>query len=159
MCTVSRAGSEPGEEPLTLYLVKRLELAVRSVMDDRLRSRGLTTVQYTALSVLRRRSGLSSAQLARRSFVRPQTMHQMVLLLEERKLIERRRDPDNRKVLLISLTRLGTALLHECDPIVREIEAALVAEMSWDQRVVFRSGLEYGYQGLARLARPHGASE
>jgi DNA-binding MarR family transcriptional regulator len=156
---VSRAEPDAGDEPLTLYMVKRLELAIRSVMDDRLRSRGLTTVQYTALSVLRRRSDLSSAQLARRSFVRPQTMHQMVLLLEERKLIERRRDPENRKVLLISLTRTGRALLHECDPVVREIEAELVSGIPAEQRVVFRGGLECGYQALAKLAHPHGVSD
>lgn len=151
--------AHPGEEPLTLYLVKRLELAIRAVMDDRLRSRGLTTLQYTALSVLRRHNDLSSAQLARRSFVRPQTMHQMILLLEERELIERRRDPSNRKVLLISLTQVGRELLDECDPVVREIEGEMVAGMPSDQRLVFRGGLEHGYQGLARLALPDGQFE
>lgn len=159
MSTVSGAGHEPGDEPLTLYLVKRLELAIRSIMDDRLRPHGLTTVQYTALSVLRRRSVLSSAQLARRSFVRPQTMHQMVLTLEDRNLIERRRDPDNRKVLLISLTRAGEGLLRECDPVVREIEAELVAGMPSDQQVVFRSGLESGHRSLAKLTYPYGVYE
>jgi DNA-binding MarR family transcriptional regulator len=159
MRTVTGVSSESGEEPLTLYLVKRLELAIRAVMDDRLRPRGLTTLQYTALSVLRRRSDLSSAQLARRSFVRPQTMHQMILLLEERDLIERRRDPGNRRVLLISLTPAGRALLHECDPVVRAIEAEMVAGMPFDQRAGFRTGLEHGYQGLARLAHPQGVAE
>ncbi|MDX3586209.1 MarR family winged helix-turn-helix transcriptional regulator [Streptomyces europaeiscabiei] len=91
--------------PLTIYLVKQLELAIRSFMDDELRPYGLTAFQYTALTVLQHRGGLSSAQLARRSFVRPQTMHEMVRALEERGLIERARPPDNRRIMEARLTR------------------------------------------------------
>jgi DNA-binding MarR family transcriptional regulator len=134
-------------------MVKRLEMAIRALMDDRLRSRGLTTLQYTALSVLERRSGLSSAQLARRSFVRPQTMHQMILSLEERELIERRRDPGNRRVLLISLSSIGRSLLRECEPLVREIEVWMLEGMPDDQRMAFRQGLEHGYGELAKIVR------
>lgn len=57
------------DRALTLYLVKRLELAIRARMDEVLRPHGLTTLQFTALTALRDRDGLSSAQLARRSFV------------------------------------------------------------------------------------------
>ena len=139
-------------------MVKRLEQAVRAIMDDRLRPRGLTTLQYTALSALRR-GGLSSAQLARRSFVRPQTMHQMILTLEERKLIERRRDPSNRRVLLIRLTAEGTSLLRECEPVVREIEEQMLGGMPGEQRTAFRGGLEYGYQELAKIVNPSLAAD
>ena len=51
----------------SLYLVKRVELAVRSHRDDLLRPPGLTALQYTALTVLERHPDLSSAQLARNS--------------------------------------------------------------------------------------------
>ena len=84
---------EGRQGPLTIYLVKQLELAIRSFMDDALRPYGLTTFQYTALTVLQHRGRLSSAQLARRSFVRPQTMHEIVRSLEERGLIERAHAP------------------------------------------------------------------
>lgn len=159
-CTVSAGRSEVAAvdaddaEPSTLYLVKRLELAIRAMMDDRLRPFGLTAPQYTALSVLRRRSGLSSAQLARRSFVRPQTMHQMVLALEERELIERQRDPDNRRALLIVLTEAGSSLLDDCEPHLREIEELMLAGMPQAQRSAFRRGLRHGHDELAEIVRP-----
>jgi DNA-binding MarR family transcriptional regulator len=156
---VTEGSSEPEDAPLTLYMIKRLELAIRAIMDDRLRPRGLTTLQYTALSVLRRRSDLSSAQLARRSFVRPQTMHQMILSLEARDLIQRRRDPHNRRVLLIRLTEVGQELLDECEPAVREIEAEMLGAMPREQREAFRCGLDYGYRELARVGRPGKADE
>src|SRR4051794_2090760 len=62
-------------ETTLLYLVKRVELAVRSRLDEVLRPGGLTTLQYTALTVLQRHpASLTSAQLARNSFVTAQTM-------------------------------------------------------------------------------------
>ena len=101
---------ESHEGPLTIYLVKQLELAIRSFMDEALRPFGLTTFQYTALTVLQHRGTLSSAQLARRSFVRPQTMHEIVRSLEERGLIERAHAPGNRRTMEARLTREGKEL-------------------------------------------------
>src|SRR3712207_8878478 len=79
------------------YLVKRLEMAERARMDEVLRPLGVTLHQYTALSILERREGLSSAQLARRTYVTPQAMHQLVASMERDRLIERRPDGENRR--------------------------------------------------------------
>jgi hypothetical protein len=56
----------PAAEPTLLYVMKQLELAVRSRLDDIVRPAGLTALQYTALTVLERRPDLTSSQLARR---------------------------------------------------------------------------------------------
>ena len=144
------------QAPLTLYLVKRLELVVHALMDDALRPLGLTAVQYTALSVLERRGGLSSAQLARRSFLRPQTMHEMVSALEGRGLIARKQDPHNRRVLLASLTEGGRELLALCAPIVTAIEEQMLSSLTPGQRMVFRESLEAGVASLAPLAQGSG---
>lgn len=138
--------------PLTLYLVKRLELVIRALMDDALRALGLTTLQYTALTVLESRGPLSSAQLARRAFLRPQTMHEMVLNLENRGLIARQPRADNKRVLLAELTEEGRALLAECTPLVLELENAMLAELSPDERATFREGLRHGAAALGALS-------
>ncbi|MFH9548845.1 MarR family winged helix-turn-helix transcriptional regulator [Streptomyces sp. NPDC017435] len=85
-------------------------------MDEALRPFGLTTFQYTALTVLQHRGELSSAQLARRSFVRPQTMHEIVRAMEERGLIEHAHAPGNRRIMEARLTREGEELLAACAP-------------------------------------------
>lgn len=146
------AEPQPAGAPLTLYLVKRLELVVRALLDDALRPLGLTTLQYTALTVLEASGALSSAQLARRSFLRPQTMHEMVLALEKRGLIARTPKPDNKRVLLAGLTDAGRALLAECAPAVAEVEDALLADLSPGQRATFREGLQHGVAALGALS-------
>ena len=65
-------GTEPA--PLLLYLLKRVELAVRARLDEIVRPAGLTAAQYTALTVLERHDDMSSAQLARHSFVTAQAI-------------------------------------------------------------------------------------
>ena len=89
------------------YLVKRLEMAERARMEEVLRPLGVTLHQYTALSILERREGLSSAQLARRHVVTPQAMHQLIATMERDRLIERRPDEANRRILRAWLTEHG----------------------------------------------------
>jgi DNA-binding MarR family transcriptional regulator len=151
-------GADPDQDPegqrgpLTIYLVKQLELAIRHFMDEALRPYGLTTFQYTALTVLQHRGGLSSAQLARRSFVRPQTMHEMVRALEERGLIERAHAPGNRRIMEARLTREGQELLAACAPTVQKLEDRLLLDIPEKQRSAFRQGLA---NGLANLTGRH----
>lgn len=136
-----------------MYLVKRLEQVIRALLDEALRPFGITTLQYTALSVLERRDGLSSAQLARRAFVRPQSMHEMVLALDERGLIERRHAAHNQRVLAASLTQRGRALLDRCRPVVQEVEDRLLAGMPAAYHQDFRQALAQGHDTLASWAR------
>src|ERR1700740_2002155 len=91
-------GTESGS-PLLIYMLKQVELAVRARLDEIVRPAGLTALQYTALSVLERHTDMSSAQLARWSFVTAQSMADMITALEGRALIERHRDGTDRRRL------------------------------------------------------------
>src|SRR5512142_1178751 len=105
------AGKPGRPEPMLLYLVKQVELAIRSHMDSMLRPAGLTALQYTALPVLERHPDLSSAQLASHSFVTAQSKADMVTALEGRGLIERHRHRGDRRRLVVALTAAGQDLL------------------------------------------------
>src|SRR5215471_7807055 len=113
--------------PLLLYLLKRVELAVRARLDDIVRPAGLTALQYTALTVLERHDNMSSAQLARNSFVTAQSMADMIAALEARGLIERHRDSADRRRLVVALTDGGRALLDRYRDEVRALEDGMLA--------------------------------
>lgn len=154
----AKGGLAAAEMPLTLYLVKRLELVIRALMDDALRPLGVTTLQYTAMTVLDSRGPLSSAQLARRSFLRPQTMHEMVLNLEKRGVIAREPHEGNKRILLAQLTDEGRELLARCNPLVLEIERELLADLPADARGAFRDQLQHGIVALGTLSANRRAS-
>lgn len=139
--------------PSTLYLVKQLELAIRAVLDDVLRPHGITTPQYTALTALAARDGLTSAQLARRSFVTPQTMHEQVIALERAGLVSRERDETNRRVLLIHLTELGRDRMRACAGVVADLERLVEDVMSARELAEFRECLERAHRAVAPVAR------
>ncbi|WP_332667099.1 MarR family winged helix-turn-helix transcriptional regulator [Aeromicrobium sp.] len=124
--------------PTLLYLVKQLELSVRARLDELMRPVGLTALQYTALTVLERHGDISSAQLARNSFVTAQTMADMVLILEDRGLIERHRDPSDKRRLLIALTPAGRAILADRRPHVAAIEKRMTGALSTSDAALLR---------------------
>jgi DNA-binding MarR family transcriptional regulator len=127
--------------PTMLYLMKQVELAVRSHLDDLLKPAEITALQYTALTVLERHPGLTSAQLSRNSFVTTQTMADMVTALGARGLIERRRDPADRRRLVISLTADGHALIRQYRGQVTDLEHRMLSGLTGEQREELRRSL------------------
>ncbi|GAA5077607.1 hypothetical protein GCM10023336_68520 [Streptomyces similanensis] len=132
-----------------LYLVKRLELAVRARLEEMLKPAGITALQYTALTVLERQDGVSAAQLARDSFVTAQTMADMVRALESRDLIRREPNPRNRRERLILLTGTGRRLLAEYAEPAKGLEDRMTAELSADETEWFRDALNRARRGLS----------
>ena len=116
-------------EPRVSYVVARLERALRREISERIQPSGLTVPQYTTLSVLRSRSGLSNAQLARRSYITPQTMSEVIVALEEKGLVERAPDPGHRRILRIKVTPKGRRVMTRCDTAVEELEEQMLADI------------------------------
>ena len=134
--------------PRILYQVKQVELAVRGRLDDVVRPHGITVTQYTALTVLEQHPGMSSAQLARHAFVSAQAMEGIVRALVDAGLIDRVRDPGNRRRMAISLTPAGVALLVACRSDVDRIEAEAFAGLSASERVRLGTWLQDARRAL-----------
>ncbi len=115
------------------WVLKRAQQALRAAMDEALRRRGLTTAQYAALSTLEEAPGLSGAEVARRCFVTPQTLNEIVTHLEASGLVERRRGDDAR-VLRAYLTAAGLDLVGACHQVVAAIEERMVSGLSPRER-------------------------
>src|ERR1041384_3848252 len=98
LVSLSTMKSDAHSAPRVSYLVKWVERGLRLRLDAALHELGVSAHEYTALSVLARRDGLSSAQLARRTLVTAQAMNQLVIGLEKRGFIARKADPEHNKM-------------------------------------------------------------
>ena len=136
--------------PLLIYMVKQVELVVRARIDEIVRPVGLTATQYTALTVLERHDDMSSAQLARNSFVTAQSMADMITALEGRRLIERHRDKTDKRRLVVSLTDEGRAMLDRCRDEIAAVEASMLSGLSAAQTRALRSSLGTCYANLSK---------
>jgi DNA-binding MarR family transcriptional regulator len=95
----------------------------------------LTPQQYNALRVLRGEADrkLATLDLASRLVSRAPDITRLLDKLENRKLIERQRPADNRRMVLIGLTPEGRALLADLDSRVRECHARQLGHLSEEQ--------------------------
>ena len=139
---------EDSDTPTLLYLVGRIDRVVRRHINDAVKGRGLSVNQYTTLSVLDRRSGLSNAQLARRALVSPQSMNEVLLTLERRGLVRRRAHPEHGRILQTRLTAKGRRLLAACDAEVHQVEARMIGDLSPGEQAALRHGLLSGVRAL-----------
>ena len=130
-------------EPRVSYVIARLERAVRHGINERVRPYGLTTLQYTTLSVLgARRGGLSNAQLARRSFMTPQAMGEVIEALERAGFVKRNRHPNHRRVFPATMTAKGRRVLSACDDSVGEMEEEMMRDLSPSERAALLEALK-----------------
>jgi DNA-binding MarR family transcriptional regulator len=134
-------GPRSAAEPTLMYVMKQVELASRARLDELFRPIGMTALQYTALTVLERHPDMSSAQLARNSFVTTQSMADMVAALEERGLIERHRDAADRRRLVLAVTEDGRALLRRYRGRVDALERQMLAGLTGEQVSELRHSL------------------
>ena len=117
------------------YQLKRAQHSLRLRTDATLRTLSLTTPQYAALSGIERQPGTSSALLARQSFVTAQTMNEIVGLLVNRNLVERRCHPENRRIIQLFLTVAGQTLLEQAHLLVAIIEEQMVVALAEEERL------------------------
>lgn len=136
---------DQGIDPRLSYMVARLDRLLRTKLSEVLAEFDLSVPQYTVLSVLARRSGLSNAQLARRAYVTPQAMHQILRSLETKGLVEREKSAEHGQIRLASLTPSGLRMLERCDPSVDELEDEVFAHLSENDRKALRKLLESSY--------------
>lgn len=116
--------------PTLSYVVARLDRALRRSINDRVAICGLTTLQYTALSLLRGGRQLSNAQLSRRAYMTPQAMREVIGALADKGLIERNSHPNHRRLFPLGLTLKGRRALQECDAAVADLESQAFGQAS-----------------------------
>ena len=125
-------------EPGVSYAVARLHQRLFAGITERVAPYGLTTLQFTTLSVLSRHGApLSTSQLARRAFMTPQSMSEVIHALERKGLIKRNPHPNHRRTLPATLTAKGRRVLGECEAAVSEFEDSMLAGFSEKNRAAF----------------------
>ncbi|MFH8533493.1 MarR family winged helix-turn-helix transcriptional regulator [Streptomyces tendae] len=115
--------------------VVRFERAVTRIGNDRLRPWKMTLSSYTALRILANRPHLTLAQLARRCYVRPQTMTRIVAELENRDFVARSAHPESERALSLRVTETGMAALGEMNAEVLKISDTLNTTLATDDIV------------------------
>lgn len=103
---------------LSLSEVSRL---MRRRFDERARAIGVTRAQWHTLFMVSRNEGVNQGGLAELMEVEPITACRMIDRLEEAGLLERRRDPSDRRMWRIFLTDAARPLLAQLKAIGADV--------------------------------------
>ncbi len=117
------------------YALKAAQNALRTRMDADLKGLDLTASTYAALAIIEKNPGISNAELARASFVAPQSMQGILSSLLDRKLVKRNNDPDHGRILKTRLTSKGKMLVSRAHAIVTDIENDMVKGLTRAQEL------------------------
>lgn len=140
--------------PDDLELAARLRLATARLARQ-LRQQsgsGLSLSLQSALAAIDVRGPLSLGELAAIEHIAPPTVTKFVARLEENGLVERRRDPDDRRVTLLSVTAEGRAQLDTSRRRRNAWLALRLAELAPEDVARLAAAIDV----LEQLARPEG---
>ncbi len=123
---------------------------IRRAFDERARTIGVTRPQWQVLIVLSRHEGRKQAAVAELLDVEPITLCRMVDRLEEAELVERRRDPEDRRAWQLFLLPRAHELLQALRPLGQAVMTDALDGFSAKEQAQLASYLERIRQNLAR---------
>jgi len=111
---------------------------------------GITPTQYNVLRILRGagENGLRCSEIGERLVSSDPDITRLLGRLQKQKLIRRKRDPKDRRVVHANITADGLRLLDEADPIVNQNVKEMLGHMSEDRLSTLVSLLEEARQNL-----------
>jgi DNA-binding MarR family transcriptional regulator len=106
----------PQSQPDFMFYLHDVAHLLRIMVDKRARMHDMTRAQWLILLRLHRQPGMSQKELAELLEVEPITVARLVDRLEQRRMVERRADPHDRRIWRLHL-------LPDAAPLIGEIEA------------------------------------
>jgi DNA-binding MarR family transcriptional regulator len=104
------------------FLLARLGFAFKAKALARLEEAGFDPYDYSVLAILDEGARQAQATIADTLALDPSRLVALLDSLEDRKLVERQRDPNDRRRHVVSITTKGERQLAELRAIVQELE-------------------------------------
>lgn len=124
------------------YRLNRLADAVSREFSKIYRDRhGLTRPEWRTLAGLGQHGTMTATAIGEQSAMHKTKVSRAVAELERRKWLVRTRDPADRRVEKLTLTRAGEAVYREMVPLAKAYEADLLGRMSPQSQADLTSGI------------------
>lgn len=127
---------------LPSWLVGQLARTGDRLVGEALASERLRRQHFALLSSLAEQGSASQAMLGRRLWIDRRDLHDIVAELEARGLVERTRDPGDRRRNVVLLTDAGRDALARLERAVAAAQSELLAPLAPDERRVLKRLLE-----------------
>ena len=151
------------------FLLAQLGAHAAAQFAERLGVLELTPADAGILRLLRAEAGLSQQELAVRLQIHPSRLVAILDNLEKRGFVERRANPEDRRLYSLYLTKDGGEVLERIGKVAREHQDALLSVLNQEERdelanlllkIADQQGLVRGvHPGYQRLGKPKAGSQ
>jgi len=135
---IPASGATPGPPAELLssnvFLLKRLGFAAKDRSHAAFEGSGLSAFHYAVLALLEEDPRETQAQIADALGYDRSLIVRLLDELEERELVIRKRDPEDRRRHVVKLTPAGRSMLVELRAIVQRLEDEFLAPLSADEK-------------------------
>ncbi len=107
---------------------------IRLKIDEALKPFDLTRVSWLAIGIVARHGRLSQSQLAEALELGSPSTGKLVDRLEERGLVERVRDPQDRRSNLLTVTEAARRLLKDLEPVGEDLREDVLQNLTLQER-------------------------
>lgn len=132
------------------YLLSDAARLLRRSFDARVRQLGVTSPQARLMLYMSADEGENQGYFAEKLEVEPITLCRMVDRMEETGLVERRKDPADRRAWRLYLTRRSRAMIEQLRPCLTGLEDEMLAEFNETDRANLRALLGRIQANLSR---------
>jgi DNA-binding MarR family transcriptional regulator len=138
-----------GLEQEAMLNIRRTSGYVEHIAQQVLKQHGLTEPQYNVLRILRGAGpdGLRCSEIGERMITRDPDITRLLGRLQQRRLVERRRDTGDRRVVHIRITADGNGVLRQLDPVVEAAATSTLSHLSRERLVLLIDLMEEVRQG------------
>lgn len=112
------------------HLIRRLHQVAVALFGESTAGYGVTPVQYATMAATARFPSIDQRSLADLVAFDASTIGDVIRRLERRGLLKRTSGTTDRRVKHVELTKEGHALLDEIDPLIVQVQQALLAPLS-----------------------------
>lgn len=125
-----------------MYLLSDTARLLRKMFDARVRQLGMTSTQARLLLILSRSEGENQAFYVEQLEVEPISLTRLIDRMEDSELIERRRDPADRRAWRLFLTARSRLVIDQVKALLVELEEEMLARLDDAQREALAEALE-----------------
>lgn len=115
--------------PFIGFLISKAAQSLVESVDTDMEEIGITSKHYGIMLLLSRQDGLPQATIGEKLRIDRTTMVKLVDKLEEMSLVERHRDPNDRRAYALSLSEQGHHILPEISQRVIELEKSSLSKL------------------------------
>jgi MarR family transcriptional regulator, transcriptional regulator for hemolysin len=125
-----------------MYLLSDTARLLRKMFDARVRQLGMTSTQARLLLILSRSEGENQAFYVEQLEVEPISLTRLIDRMEDSELIERRRDPADRRAWRLFLTARSRLVIDQVKALLVELEEEMLSRLDDAQREALAEALE-----------------